>query len=728
MNADSDSQRLKAKEKTSSLHQTKARYLQVIQDLTKDHQSVLQEKEQNSNSKTKSQLKQVSKSCSSIDLYNGNNSSGVEETPEEIRQYVKQFKSEVEEKFKKSESNRNYVFPKLYAHSSKMNGQANNKSVDNDATQESLELVSRYDLNSQNLKKKYALSGKNNGITDTVSDTGQQAEFLHDIGQQDKQFLESQLRDNKSHILKILCNTIKKKIITSEKSDDSYENDLEFQLRNQKKHLNQNNHNVNSTNNTLPQNPNIISAQEYKNDKSERNLNNSSSKNKQNKNVVDYRYMNKQATGEVDSKTDNNVNSPKSHQNLYELVEENQPEIHNYHHSPQRYHESKQKEDNSKNEHITSQKSLKKIKDQQVYTEGNYYPGMHSNSTNGGYDKLDSYNTEEPESSKGKMKVLTNLHQNSNVKNYQSPRKKTSATAHSKENQHQNNKRANQVSSRVKAHYYSKNVISPHRTHTQQSTSKNNNQSKKSNLTIFTNNTLTSTLSPKSNLSQSTFKSSSRGNTSKATNKSAKKSQLQFQVNSQTINKLKKLDDKSNPIPQQINGPIKSRIASKITAKMQKPKKVNNISNTQTVNNPHSVTANNINPVHLTIGDIKSINTSTKNSRYSSKSRRLNSGQNNHVTNNTLNQHSQIHNIEGHYVNNETSNKGLINRSSSHQTKDQQWSMAYKGSVGYMNKKQSDRDNNKGKAMLNKLIPQTHQKNMQSLSSVNWRKRLENLT
>lgn len=134
MSGDSDSQRLKAKEKTSSLHQTKARYLQVIQDLTKDHQSVLQEKEQNSHSKTKSHTKQVSKSCSSIDLYNGNNSSGVEETPEEIRQYVKQFKSEVEEKFKKSESNRNYVFPKIYGHTSKMNGQAMNKSYDNDGT------------------------------------------------------------------------------------------------------------------------------------------------------------------------------------------------------------------------------------------------------------------------------------------------------------------------------------------------------------------------------------------------------------------------------------------------------------------------------------------------------------------------------------------------------------------------------------------------------------------
>jgi len=86
---------------------------------------VLQEKEQNSNSKSKSQLKQVSKSCSSNDLYNGNNSSAVEETPEEIRQYVKQFKSEVEEKFKKSDSNRNYVFPKFGKHSSSnlINGQ-----------------------------------------------------------------------------------------------------------------------------------------------------------------------------------------------------------------------------------------------------------------------------------------------------------------------------------------------------------------------------------------------------------------------------------------------------------------------------------------------------------------------------------------------------------------------------------------------------------------------------
>ena len=147
------------KNKTSSLHQTKARYLQVIQDLTKDHQSGFQQtKETNSISKSKSYNKRVSKSCSSIDLYNGNNSSAMEETPEEIRQYVKQFKQEVEEKFSKSESNRNYVFPKFGIYDNNMNGK-----IHNDVSIESLEIISRYDLNSQKIKKKYLIPKSQSG-------------------------------------------------------------------------------------------------------------------------------------------------------------------------------------------------------------------------------------------------------------------------------------------------------------------------------------------------------------------------------------------------------------------------------------------------------------------------------------------------------------------------------------------------------------------------------------
>ena len=147
MKSDTDLTKPKGKEKNSSLHQTKARYLQVIQDLTKDHQSVQQKNVNNSNSNTKP----VSKSCSSVDLYNGNNTSAVEETPEEIKQYVKQFKQEVEEKFKKSESNKHYAFPR--------NNNADKKrstNIDSDASIESLEKVTRYDLNSQNITKKYA--------------------------------------------------------------------------------------------------------------------------------------------------------------------------------------------------------------------------------------------------------------------------------------------------------------------------------------------------------------------------------------------------------------------------------------------------------------------------------------------------------------------------------------------------------------------------------------------
>ena len=114
-------------------------------------------------------------------------------------------------------------------------------------------------------------------------------------------------------------------------------------------------------------------------------------------------------------------------------------------------------------------------------------------------------------------------------------------------------------------------------------------------MTIFTNNTITSTLSPKSNLSLTTFKSSSKPKTSKqgagiaqtnathgphatTQNSTNKKSLLQFQVGSNVINKIKKMDEKDRQTcipPQALNGPIKSRIASKITAKIR-PKKGSN--------------------------------------------------------------------------------------------------------------------------------------------------------
>lgn len=175
MKSDSDSQRYKNNDKKSTLNQTKQRYMQVIQDLTKDHQSVQQENDQNSIS----QLRQVSKSCSSMDFNNGNNTSAIEETPEEIRQYVKQFKAEVEEKYQKSECNKLYVFPKFgNYHEKGMNGQ-----VDTDASIASLENAFRYDLNSQNIKKKYGVSKIQNGDAENVNNTGQLADFLHDIGQ-----------------------------------------------------------------------------------------------------------------------------------------------------------------------------------------------------------------------------------------------------------------------------------------------------------------------------------------------------------------------------------------------------------------------------------------------------------------------------------------------------------------------------------------------------------------
>lgn len=167
--------------------------------------------------------------------------------------------------------------------------------------------------------------------------------------------------------------------------------------------------------------------------------------------------------------------------------------------------------------------------------------------------------------SKNKSKVQhivqTGNPSNHSQKHYQSPRKKISPTSqhnNSKETALNNTKRTNQVSSRVKAHYYNKNVISPHRIH-HASNSKQQNLSKKSNLTIFTNNTLTSTLSPKSNLSLSTFKSSSKPKTTKASCRDSgdrgssgnKKSLLQFQVGSNIINKLKKMDERQSCISPQ---------------------------------------------------------------------------------------------------------------------------------------------------------------------------------
>ena len=76
--------------------------------------------------------------------------------------------------------------------------------------------------------------------------------------------------------------------------------------------------------------------------------------------------------------------------------------------------------------------------------------------------------------------------------------------------------------------------------------------------------------------------------------------------------------------------------------------------------------------------------TSTKNSRYSSKSRRLNSGDIEQNPKGSTN-HSNVH------------ERGQVN---------QIVNLAYKGNVGYMNKKTTDRERgaeSKGKAMLNKI-------------------------
>ena len=175
--------------KKSSLNQTKARYLQVIQDLTKDQQGAFHDQLQNSNP----HIKPISKSASSLDLCNGNNTSEVEETPDEIRQYVKQFKAEVEEKYTKSESNKHYQFPRLSVQQQKT------PQYDELSSLESLDNVTRYDLNCQNIKRKYCLSkthliigGTHNTNTNELlmnnNDTGLLAQFLHDIGQLDKQF------------------------------------------------------------------------------------------------------------------------------------------------------------------------------------------------------------------------------------------------------------------------------------------------------------------------------------------------------------------------------------------------------------------------------------------------------------------------------------------------------------------------------------------------------------
>ena len=110
-----------------------------------------------------------------------------------------------------------------------------------------------------------------------------------------------------------------------------------------------------------------------------------------------------------------------------------------------------------------------------------------------------------------------------------------------------------------------------------------------------------------------------------------------------------------------------------------------------------------ISPV-FTVEHVKSINNSTKNSRYSSKSRRP------HYT------HSEIQQQPVNII---------------HPTKGN-------GSIGYMTKKvasdkiiyATDKDMTKAKAMLNRIFPnsQSHSKNMTNLSNLNWRKRIENLT
>ena len=128
----------------------------------------------------------------------------------QIKAYVTEFKKEVERKFQASKTNSRYRFPR--------------KTIQNelsrpprDASLESLNDVTFYDLDSQNVKRALA----NPLTTRRISETDFLVEVIKRLGKLDQRYLASQMRNQRSSFFKILYSSLQRKVQKDRKSVES---------------------------------------------------------------------------------------------------------------------------------------------------------------------------------------------------------------------------------------------------------------------------------------------------------------------------------------------------------------------------------------------------------------------------------------------------------------------------------------------------------------------------
>lgn len=180
-----------SRERRSSLTQTRARYQQIIQDLTGDaRQPAPTDSFSDGQPQSVTETDPAARRESSAD-----SQADPDETPENVREYVKKFKEEVEVKFTESEANRNF----------RINPDCD--CTDAEASLLSMANVTRYDLQSQNIIRRF-------GSEEKSFDASIAADLLLEIGKLDKGSLKTQLANSNSGILTALLGSFNEKFLT----------------------------------------------------------------------------------------------------------------------------------------------------------------------------------------------------------------------------------------------------------------------------------------------------------------------------------------------------------------------------------------------------------------------------------------------------------------------------------------------------------------------------------
>lgn len=128
---------------------------------------------------------------------------------QEIKQYVQEFKKEVDSKYKKSKTNLNFVFPR------KTEKSRSRKNL-NDSL-ESLKQVTFYDLDSQNIKATLLRSMR----SPKKSETTLLVDVITKLGKLDPRYLASQMQNCDSTFFRILFESVQKKAAKDPRSKDS---------------------------------------------------------------------------------------------------------------------------------------------------------------------------------------------------------------------------------------------------------------------------------------------------------------------------------------------------------------------------------------------------------------------------------------------------------------------------------------------------------------------------